>query len=131
MNEISFDLPWPPSANNYWRYFRGRMVVTTQAREYKKLVRTKIINTFEKFKKDVRICVFLIFYPPDNRKRDIDNLIKITLDAISIQREKKNGIFIVHEGLGFDDCQIDKLSAERREVIKNGLLNVRVLEAIK
>lgn len=35
MGEFRFVLPLPPSANRYWRNYRGRMVVSDEAREYK------------------------------------------------------------------------------------------------
>ena len=32
---MNITLPVPPSANRYWRNFRGRMVVSAEARAYK------------------------------------------------------------------------------------------------
>lgn len=114
MNEICFDLPWPPSANRYWRNFRGRMVISKEAREY----RTRIgyqKSQLPQVKSGARLEINMLAYPPDRRKRDIDNLIKITLDALE-------------KGLGFNDCQVDKLSIERKEVVENGLMNLKIRE---
>lgn len=116
-SEISFDLPWPPSANRYWRNFRGRMVISKEARDY----RTKVgyqKSHLPQVKAGARLVVDMLAYPPDRRKRDVDNLIKITLDALE-------------KGLGFNDCQVDKLSIERKEVVQNGLMNVTIREIEK
>lgn len=52
--------------------------------------------------------------PPDRRRRDLDNALKGTLDAL-----EKAGVYN-------DDGQIDKLSIERGEVVKGGALVVRI-----
>ena len=32
---ITLDLPWPPTANRYWRNVNGRMVLSRAGREYR------------------------------------------------------------------------------------------------
>lgn len=51
-----------------------------------------------------RMKVALVLSPPDKRKRDLDNYLKATLDAMT------------HAGVFVDDSQIDALSIERGEV---------------
>ena len=36
-NSVSFTLPYPPSANRYWRSYRGRVVKSEEARRYSEL----------------------------------------------------------------------------------------------
>jgi len=55
-------------------------------------------------------------FPPDRRRRDLDNLQKSTLDALE------------HAGLYEDDSQIDLLIARRCEVAPGGKLIVRMME---
>ncbi len=54
-------------------------------------------------------------FPPDRRRRDLDNLLKSVLDALE------------HAGVYADDSQIDLLVTKRREVVPNGRLLVRVM----
>lgn len=62
-----------------------------------------------------RLMVSVILYPPDKRRRDIDNPIKILLD--SLQRA------CVFE----DDSQIDRLLVERGAQVKGGSCKVIIM----
>ena len=61
-----------------------------------------------------RLAVTITVNPPDKRKRDIDNLAKAPLDALT------------HAGLWLDDSQIDKLSIERGPVTKGGQIHITI-----
>ena len=61
-----------------------------------------------------RLSVEITLYPPDRRKRDLDNYLKGTLDALT------------HAGLWEDDSQIDTLSIQRGLVVKNGYVDVSI-----
>lgn len=63
-----------------------------------------------------RISVSVLVYPPDRRRRDIDNILKASLDSL------------VHGGLIEDDSLIDVLRVERREVTRGGKLEITVRE---
>jgi crossover junction endodeoxyribonuclease RusA len=54
-------------------------------------------------------------FPPDRRRRDLDNLLKALLDSIE------------HAGVYEDDSQIDLLVARRREPLAPGRIGVRLL----
>lgn len=68
----------PPSANTYYRNFRGRMVLSPKGRSFKKEMakrcegKPKILGP---------VIVRLKFRFRDKRKRDIDNYFKGILDA--------------------------------------------------
>lgn len=49
-----------------------------------------------------RLAVKMALYFPNQRRRDLDNTIKVTLDSLA-------------EPLGFDDCCVDVLHVERKE----------------
>lgn len=55
-----------------------------------------------------KLQIELLIYPPDNKKRDIDNVCKALLDALQ------------HAGIYDDDFKIWVLHVERREVRKHG-----------
>lgn len=108
-------LPWPPSANRYWRNYKGRTLVSEKARAYKNGVKA-LSYTWRANQIKGRVKVIIYAFPPDNRIRDLDNLLKITIDSI-----KGTGLFI-------DDSQIDEISISRHQVTKPGYLNLFVSE---
>ena len=114
----SFNLPYPPSMNTYWRNFRGRTIIGKPGREFREAVIQFVIdNNIPKFG-DKKLKITLILRPRDKRKIDIDNRIKAVLDALE------------HAGVFDDDFQVDHIEMIRGEPIKGGLLHV-VIEEIK
>ena len=61
-----------------------------------------------------RLRVRLVAYPPDRRRRDIDNLTKLALDSMQVA------------GVYLDDSQIDELIIIRAEVEKGGVIVAEV-----
>ncbi len=116
---LQIELPWPPSVNAAYRTYQNRVILSAKGRAYKALANELLAlfkglgpdgGLFEK-RLDVRIDLF----PPDKRKRDIDNLNKLLLDSL--------------EGHVFkNDNQIDKLTMVRGEVERP---NGRVLITVK
>lgn len=68
-------------------------------------------NTLDK---DQRLQVWIEAYVPDRRKRDLDNIKKPLLDALT------------HAGVWNDDCQIDDVRSIRCPVTKGGYVRVHV-----
>lgn len=95
-------LPWPPSVNHYWRVFRGRAIVSAEGREYRRRM------TFLALEQGLiepllgRLAVRLDVFPPDRKRRDLDNLLKAVLDGLRTA------------GVYRDDSQIDRLSVDRQ-----------------
>ena len=92
------ELPYPPSSNRYWRNWRGRMVVSSEAKAYKqeaawlaKVAGAELI--------DGDVALTMRVYRPAKRG-DLDNAIKITLDSLQ---------GILYE----NDSQIVRIVAER------------------
>ncbi|HGM5043058.1 TPA: RusA family crossover junction endodeoxyribonuclease [Stenotrophomonas maltophilia] len=92
-------LPWPPSVNRYWRTFRGRMLISADGRTYRQAAVGAALagDRFGAAKVRVSIDAWL----PDNRRRDVDNILKAPLDALC------------HAGIYDDDSQIVELSIRR------------------
>jgi crossover junction endodeoxyribonuclease RusA len=63
-----------------------------------------------------RVSIFIAAFPPDKRRRDLDNVLKQLGDSLT------------HAGVYQDDCQIDDLRIIRRPVEKGGRLSVVVAE---
>ena len=106
-------LPYPPSANRYWRMWRGRMVVSGEARQYKLDVATLArVAGVRQIEGDVSINIDI--YRPIKRG-DLSNRIKIVEDAL--------------QGVAYkDDAQIVELTARRFEDKKRPRVEVTIME---
>ena len=98
---LMFDLPYPPSINAYWRHrvFGRRPVVyvTDAGIAYREAVKSAV-DMRAKLVGELALTVRL--YPPDRRRRDIDNPIKALLDAMT------------HAGVWVDDSQVKRMTVE-------------------
>jgi len=97
-------LPWPPSMNHYWRRVGPRTLISREGRRF----RTNVCALLDgggprRPPAGGRIALAMDAYPPDRRRRDLDNLLKATVDALQHAR--------VYE----DDSQVDLLLVRRRE----------------
>jgi len=110
---IVFDLPFPPSVNKYYRRVGKNVVISKRGREY----REEVISIFKGLKKDPidgQIAMGIDAYPPDKRRRDIDNILKALLDALE------------HAGAYQNDNQIVKLLVSKHEPMTGGKVIVRI-----
>lgn len=107
-------LPYPPTVNHYWKRNRnGTLRVGERGVAFRLEVALRCRQ--ERVKRLTgRLCVEIDVFPPDNRRRDLDNVLKATLDALQ------------HAGAYEDDSQIDVLVVRRRIKTKGGELHVRL-----
>jgi len=112
---IMLRLPWPPSVNRYWRHNRGMTHISREGRHYRDRVAVECdlrrVVAFEG-----RLAVQIIAYPPDRRKRDLDNVLKALLDALE------------YGGCYVDDSQIDQLTIVRAPKVTGGSVTVTMRE---
>lgn len=93
---IELTLPWPPSVNRYWRSVNGRVLIAAAGRRY----RTDVELAYRLGQPrgagvgELPVQVTIAAWVPDLRRRDIDNMLKAPLDALT------------HAGLWLDDSQI-------------------------
>lgn len=113
---IELTLPWPPSVNRYWRTFQGRMIISAEGRSYRKAVADKVLIQRGAKHYEGKMKVEIQAWRPDNRRRDLDNLLKAVLDACT------------HAGVWVDDSNIVDLRIYWAEDI-GGMLKVKVSEA--
>ena len=84
---VKITLPEPPSANRYWRHVGARVLLSREARQYRKDVGARILTTFgtrgvQRFMKPgVRVAVTLKWYR-GRKSGDLDNRIKQLLDSL-------------------------------------------------
>ena len=114
-NAITLTLPWPPSVNKYWRTFQGRMIISAEGRSYRKAVADQVLIQRGAKHYAGKLRVNIEVYRPDNRRRDLDNLLKAVLDGCT------------HAGVWEDDSNIVDLRIYWAESI-GGMLKVKVSE---
>lgn len=105
---IVIDLPFPPSVNAYWRHLSkgplaGRTLISEDGRKYRAAVEQAVVLQRVRGVGTARVAVSVEVRAPDRRRRDLDNLGKSLLDALS------------HAGVWQDDEQIDDLRFWRSE----------------
>jgi len=94
-------LPFPPSTNRIWRQFKGRTILSAEGRKYRQAVQDHLWEYAPRYRVVTLDCeVSIRAFVPDARRRDLDNLLKASLDALT------------HAGLWEDDSQIKRLSIE-------------------
>lgn len=117
---IELIVPWPPTANHYYgQRPKGGRFIKPAGKAFRVEVKATAMES--------KACNYIAgpihleidAFPPDNRKRDLDNINKALLDAL-----EESGVFK-------DDSQIIKLTSTKHQPIKGGKVVVRVLEANK
>ena len=78
---IEFELPYPPSVNHYWRRVGARTLISRGGRLFRQQV-VSILAARGVRPLDGDLEVFIELYPPDRRRRDVDNTQKALLDAL-------------------------------------------------
>ena len=108
-----FDLPWPPSVNRYYRHVGPRVLISRDGRKYRMMTVSQLGGRFPKLTGRLRVSAE--FYPPDARRRDLDNLLKCTQDSLQAA------------GLFEDDSQIKSLRLDMMEPLPpEGLVHVLI-----
>lgn len=90
---IQLQLPWPPTVNNYYSVARGRKILSKAGRDFKRRCQ---LQGFEPLNLTQDISLFLYYVPPDKRRRDIDNLSKAVLDALTDNQVYKDDSQVKH-----------------------------------
>lgn len=111
---IKLTLPLPPSANRYWRNFRGRAVVSKEAKEYKEIVGW-LCQSVEHPRLDGPVSIQMDVYRA-RKSGDLDNFTKCLLDSL-------NGY--VYQ----DDSQVVEIHARRFDDKANPRVEVRIRES--
>ncbi|HEZ3118789.1 TPA: RusA family crossover junction endodeoxyribonuclease [Neisseria meningitidis] len=122
MRVMRLILPYPVSANRYWRIWRNRAVRSAQAAAYKKTVR-RIAQEAGAMPSEGSVAVRLRLIPKANKDGsanktviDLDNALKVALDAL--------------QGIAYhNDRQVRRIGAEYAdEPVAGGGLAVEIEE---
>lgn len=110
-------LPWPPSVNDYWQRTKsGGIRVSDRGVQF----REQCIWEARAQKADRHMTgplrVDIVAFMPDKLRRDLDNILKATLDGLT------------HSGVWGDDSQVVDLRIRKGPHVA-GMLKVEVTEA--
>lgn len=110
---INTKLPLPPTLNQYYRakVIKGKPIIYKSDKGYF----DKVACLVSKSPTNKRLKIAVTVHFSDKRTQDIDNRLKALLDAL-------NG------RIWADDSQIDKIEIDRGEIIKGGLVKLKVWE---
>ena len=119
---MTFELPWPPSVNHYWRRTEKKhLAISTQGHRFRRDVADALLEQLgagwrTHTNPDARFRVRITAHPPDRIRRDLDNVLKATLDALE------------HADVFKDDAQVDDLHITRATPAKPGRLVITAEE---
>lgn len=112
---ISLTLPWPTSVNSLWRHGQRGVYMTAAGKAFRENVIADVFSAgAPRVRKGSRVAVLVEAFPPNQRKCDLDNLLKGTLDALTYSK--------VWE----DDEQVDDVRVIRRAALPPGKLTVQI-----
>ncbi len=111
-----FILPYPPTVNTYWRRRGNTYFVSKVGERYRRDVALIVRQQRLKLNLSGRLAIRIIAEPPDKRRRDLDNILKAPLDALT------------HAGLLIDDEQFDEINIVRGQPVPGGRLGVKIYE---
>ena len=120
MTPIQLELPFPPSVNHYWRNF-GRTVLSKEAVKFRNTARAMIVSQLAAATPKPRkitwpVAVSMRVHPPDRRRRDLDNMAKAILDALTCG------------GVWADDRLAHELHLVWGELTRGGKAIIRIAE---
>ena len=107
-------LPWPPSVNVYWRHVGSKVLISADGRIYASNVHAYVLKNCRGTQFLKPVSVDIIAYPPNRARRDLDNLPKAILDALTKAR--------VWE----DDSLVHDLRVRWGEVRKGGEIQITI-----
>ncbi len=117
MESLMLVLPFPPSVNHYWCWVPARLGGGMRVGARGKAFRREVIAIAHGQRARPfggALAVTIDAFPPDRRRRDGDNLLKATLDALEAAH-------VFH-----DDAQVKRLTVQMREPSPPGRIEVHI-----
>ncbi|WJW82901.1 RusA family crossover junction endodeoxyribonuclease [Moellerella wisconsensis] len=116
MNEYHLKLPWPPTNNTLFSVVNGRKIKSKKGRAFTEAVINQITKANQQFNLSGKLKIKIVANPPDLRKRDLDNLLKAPLDALT------------QSGVIADDSMFRSMSIDFGEKVQGGSLDITIWE---
>ena len=118
---LELTLPYPPSVNHYWQRNRnGGMRISDEGQNFRDVVillcRTNEVKQWKMLLVRGGLSISIDVYPPDARRRDLDNILKSLLDALQ------------HAGCYDDDSLLARIEIARMGQFQGGKVVVRLSE---
>lgn len=113
--KIDLFIPFPPSINSFYIKTRNGVFISKKGAAFQSsgiLTIQAQLGAFEPLGEP--LCMKVVVYPPDKRKRDLDNYMKPLLDTLT-----KAGVWL-------DDSLVDQLLIYRGVVVPSGSVFVRL-----
>lgn len=112
-------LPWPPSVNHEWTVARGRTILTQTGRQYRARVNAYVMGQRHEGSLPLAplcspLTVRIDLWPPDRRRRDVDNYAKAAFDALT------------HAGVWVDDSLVKDVRCVMHGPAKGGFVRLTV-----
>ncbi|WP_313668773.1 RusA family crossover junction endodeoxyribonuclease [Atlantibacter sp.] len=118
---MKLTLPFPPSVNTYWRApnkgpLKGRHLISAAGRKYQSEACVAIVEQLRRLPKPstTPAAVTITLFPPDQRRRDLDNYNKALFDALT------------HAGVWEDDSQVKRMLVEWGPVVPKGKVEITI-----
>jgi len=108
------ELPWPPTVNHYYTVSRNRKILSARGRAYKNECYWIMVEAKTTKLTSGKFAIEITCFPPDRRRRDLDNLLKPILDSLT------------DYGAITDDSDIDEIRIRRAKIEKPGYIIVEV-----
>ncbi len=114
---ITIKLPWPPTINHYWGRRGNRSFILPRGIMFRKITALECIPYSKSELYDKKLSLFICAFPPDRRRRDLDNILKALEDALQ------------HAEVYKDDFQINSIYIKRMPELL-GQVVVKIEECI-
>lgn len=109
---------YPPTVNNYYVKTQRGVFISQKGKKFRDQVIQDVCEQLAGFEKQYgRLRLDVVLFVPDKRRRDIDNVQKPLLDALT------------HAGVWDDDSQLDQITIYRGAHTFDGKTYIRVSEA--
>jgi len=105
-------LPFPPTVNSYYTLSQRGMYISKKGTCFAKKVEEAVHEQLPGVCIDYHVLLEVTLFPPDKRKRDLDNYMKALQDSL------------IKCGFLKDDSLINQLFIYRGEIVKEGLVKI-------
>lgn len=117
---MTITIPFPPATGNMmWRHSGRKHYLTEKAKRYYFEVAHHVRAQGARFQLIGSLEVSVDVYPPDRRKRDLDNIWKVVGDALT------------RAGVWEDDSMVHDLRLRKMPVDPNPRVVIRILSVAK